>query len=357
MTNLVPTLFLAFVAGYLSSSVLAQSLPLVIESQGSFCAGGTVIPSTEKYNPYHPVPAGQTLHGDHASVFYQIPPNPKKNALVFLHGAGQSARTWQTTPDGREGMQNIMLRKGYPVYLVDQPRRGEAGRSTVDGKISASPDEQFWWGQFRIGLWPERYEGSQFAVSPEAQEQFFRQMTPNTGPYNAKVIADAVASVFDRTGKGVLVTHSQGCGPGWLAAMKTDKVKAIVAYEPGSGFVFPEGEVPDPIANNSFFSPLKAESVPMDEFLKLTKIPICIYYGDYVSKTVTKNPHLDYWRAALLMAEKWADTVNRYGGNAKVVLLPEQGLKGNSHFPFSDINNREVIELFSNWLDKELEPK
>ena len=77
---------------------------------------------------------GQTLHGDHATVFYQIPSNPRPYPLVFLHGAGQSMRTWQTTPDGREGFQNIFLRKNYPVYLVDQPRRGWSGRSTVDAE-------------------------------------------------------------------------------------------------------------------------------------------------------------------------------------------------------------------------------
>ena len=37
-----------------------------------------------------------------------------------------------------------------------------------------------------------------------------------------------------------------GGGPGWSAAMKNENIKAIVAFEPGSNFVFPAGEVPDP---------------------------------------------------------------------------------------------------------------
>ena len=28
--------------------------------------------------------------------------------------------------------QNIFLRRGFGVYLIDQPRRGNAGRSTVE---------------------------------------------------------------------------------------------------------------------------------------------------------------------------------------------------------------------------------
>ena len=93
----------------------ASQKPISIERQGTFSAGGTVIPAKEPYNPMKPTPEGQTLHGDHASVFYQIPVHARKYPLVFLHGAGQSMRTWQTTPDGREGCQNVFLRRGFGV--------------------------------------------------------------------------------------------------------------------------------------------------------------------------------------------------------------------------------------------------
>ena len=73
---------------------------------------------------------GHKYHGDHAYVFYQKPVDARKYPLVFAHGVGQFSKTWETTPDGREGFQNIFLRKGFSTYLVDQPRRGNAGRST-----------------------------------------------------------------------------------------------------------------------------------------------------------------------------------------------------------------------------------
>ena len=183
----------------------SNSSLLVIREQGSFAAGGTVIPAREPYNPLKPQAAGQTLHGDHAYVFYQIPADARKYPLVFLHGAGQSAKTWETTPDGREGFQNIFLRRGFGVYLIDQPRRGDAGRSTVSATVEAKPDEQFWFGQFRLGIWPDFFEGTQFARGDESLNQFFRQMTPNTGPYDAEVISDAMTAVFDRIGSGILV--------------------------------------------------------------------------------------------------------------------------------------------------------
>jgi hypothetical protein len=50
------------------------------------------------------------------------------------------------------------------------------------------------------------------------------------------------------------------------------------------------------------------------------------------------------------MAKKWRDTVNKYGGNVTVIHLPEIGIKGNTHFPFSDLNNIEIADLLSKWL-------
>jgi hypothetical protein len=47
---------------------------------------------------------------------------------------------------------------------------------------------------------------------------------------------------------------------------------------------------------------------------------------------------------------KWATLLNEYGGDATVIHLPEIGLHGNTHFPFSDLNNVEVADHLSKWL-------
>ena len=107
---------LAVLLGSFALASFAQ--PIMIEKQAK-----------KTFDPYHPEPDAMTLHGDHANIIYQIPAHAKDVSLMFLHGAGQSMRTWQTTPDGREGFQSVFLRKGYPVYLIDQPRRGDAGRN------------------------------------------------------------------------------------------------------------------------------------------------------------------------------------------------------------------------------------
>ena len=56
------------------------------------------------------------------------------------------------------------------------------------------------------------------------------------------------------------------------------------------------------------------------------------------------------------MARLWRDTVNRHGGDATVVHLPEIGIMGNTHFPFSDLNNVEIADQVSKFLsDKGLD--
>ena len=174
--------------------------PLTIQEQGSFAVGGTVLRSPGTYNNNKPTAEGQSLHGDHLYAFYQVPQNPKALPIVMLHGAYQSARSWETTSDGREGFQTIFLRRGFPVYLVDQPRRGRAGNSTVATTIEPTPNDQLFFDQFRIGTWPNYFDSVQFDRKPETLNQFFRSVTPNTGPYDAGVISDAMSALFDRIG-------------------------------------------------------------------------------------------------------------------------------------------------------------
>lgn len=302
------------------------------------------------YDPTRADPAGQTLHGDHALVNYQVPVDPKYCPLVFLHGNQQSAKTWQTTPDGREGFQNLFLRRGHPVYLVDQPRRGAAGRSTRRGVIETRTEDQALFDLFRVGVWPAFFPGVQFPRDAASLDQYFRQITPNTGPFDIKVSSDAIAALFERIGAAVLVSHSQGGGVGWFAAMKTANMRAIVSYEPGSNFPFPEGEVPPPMPSSA--GTLAAVQVPREEFLKLTRMPILIVYGDYIPQQATANRGQDQWRVRLAMARLWQQTVNRHGGDVTVLCLPEVGIRGNTHFPFSDLNNVAIADEMSSFLSR-----
>jgi hypothetical protein len=127
--------FLAGMGGLAASASLATAAglgqeiesgeALVLKAQGSFAIGGTVITGAN----------GDTFHGDHAYVQYQIPQNPRDLPLVMWHGGGQFSKTWESTPDGRDGYQNIFLRRGFSTYIIDEPRRGRAGRTTIGTTI------------------------------------------------------------------------------------------------------------------------------------------------------------------------------------------------------------------------------
>lgn len=95
-------------------------------------------------------------------------------------------------------------------------------------------------------------------------------------------------------------------------------------------FIFPENEMPAPVKTT--FAPLSASAmgVPMNEFLKLTRIPIVIYYGDFIAEKPDTAVGPDKWRSEYEMAKQFVMTVNRHGGDATLVHLPDIGIKGNS---------------------------
>ena len=314
-----------------------------------FSAGGTVTDPVEgEYDPttnwLDAARPGNTAHVDHANVFYQIPASDNGNPIVYLHGYGQSRMGWMTTPDGREGWSDIFLKSGHGAFLVDQPRRGEAGATTwmtADGFLDAwaedskeyKPGDQAWYTHFRIGrVAPERYEGSQFPEGDEAQNQFFRQMTPNTGNYDQAVDAAALGAVLEEvkkmTGnKAIYMTHSQGGAVGWDTPV--ENISAIVAIEPGGT---PE------IGSQQYEKLLQAD------------IPIVIYFGDYIDNGPEDIASTGFWKAVRDGALQFMENYNADGGDCTVVDLPKEGITGNSHFMFQEMNNGEIAEHIENWL-------
>jgi len=327
----------------------STAAPLAIAAQGSFAAGGTVTHRTGVFDARHPMnPAGQTLHGDHARVTFQVPVDARALPLLFWHGWWVDSSCWDTTPDGREGFRTLFLRRGFPVYLLDQPRRGSAGKTTVAAEITTQPNEQWFFNQFRLGLWPDLYDGGQFASDPGALEQFFRAMVPDTGPLDPEVIVAGASAAIDRIGPVVLVTHSHAGGFGWLTQVRNRNVRAVVSIEPGSGFVFPAGELPEAMPSSN--GTLEPVSIPLEEFEALTRVPIIVYYGDNIPTEPTDIAGRDNWRTRVAMARLWVDAINRQGGDATFVSLPERGIHGNTHFAFSDLNNHQIADQITTFL-------
>ena len=338
-----------FLIFFLTIQFFKLSSTLNIKKQGMFSAGGTVLTSegTFDVSNYYTSRAGSTLHVDHANVLYQIPENDKKLPMVFLHGYGQSRMGWMTTPDGREGWSDIFLKKGYSVFLVDQPRRGEAGQTSVNGTISNEPSDQTWYTQFRIGTYINNSftfnENSQFPQGSENLDQFFRQMTPDTamdsvaGDQNIDitVVAKAIAAVIDKVysmtnKKSILFTHSQGGMPGWETARYTDNIASIIAIEPGMG-----------------------PTVGSDQYNTLVqkKIPIAFYYGDYIGENYTSVPAAAMWTMMRQSAYTFSENYNEDGVKCTVYDLPNEGIYGNDHMMFQDLNNDVIADHIEKWIE------
>ena len=226
---------------------------------------------------------------------------------------GQSGRSWESTPDGREGFQALLTRRDWPLYIIDQPRRGRAGyTASARDDASAHPtsaSERGVWNAFRNGIWvpgqkASLYPGVRFPSTSAAIDQFFRQQTFNTGQEARTTeyltsMGNTAAALLRQTGPAVLVTHSNSGKYGWFTAMASGAVKAIVAYEPGQ-FVFPEGETARdiPFKNalaNEMLQPIKVSS---ESFRKLTRMPILIIYGDNIATEPSDIFNVDVWRIA-----------------------------------------------------------
>lgn len=341
---ILPALLLLF-AG------VARAQNIMIAKQGHFSVGGQTIQRQGTYDNSKFVgwaeqeETGQSYRSDHAFVDYQIPVDGKKLPLVYVHGYGGSGVCWQMTPDGRDGFATLMLRRGWSSYVVDLPGRGRAGRTSETTTVKPVADEMFWFDIWRIGIWPDFNEGVQFPKDSVSLSQFFREMTPDLSDHNQDV--PALGALAKRVGSHILVTHSAGGFPGWMSAMQNGEVEAVVSYEPG-GFVFPEGEVPERI--DGLTGGVAGTPVSMEQFRRLTEIPIVLYFGDYIPETPSNNLSDENWRVRLQMARKFVETINRHGGNALLVELPKIGVYGNTHFLMQDLNNEELANLLDKWL-------
>lgn len=338
------------------SAYAAQSEGTIeLKTMGSLFFGGSVAQTAN----------GSTFHGDHGYAQYYIPQNARTYPLIMWHGMGQSGRSWESTPDGREGYQALLTRDDWAVYIIDQPRRGRAGYTNAPkddaSKHPTSASEGGVWEAFRNGIWQPGekagvYENSQFPLTPDAVDQFFRQQTFNTGieprtnEYRA-FMGQTMAALTEETGPAILLTHSNSGQYGWFSAMATDKIKAVVAYEPGQ-IVLPESVATPilPYKNVLAFENLQPIKVPDNEFNKLTKIPIMIVYGDNIAAQPSEIFNVDVWRLSKAYAEEFVKQINARGGDAVLVSLPELGIKGNTHVPFADKNNLQIADMLEEYL-------
>lgn len=313
----------------------AAQPPLVLDSMGAFEVGGKVISN--------PNDANQTLSCDHGYVEYFIPAKKRQVGLIMWHSS--STKVWENRWDGGEGYKSIFLRQRYPVYLWDGPRVGRAnwGCETITYKPDYFDQRNYLAWRFgpSFGTW---HPGVQFPTDDkEAWNQATRARYDEFDTLgNALLQAEAGGQAIDRIGPVVALTNSAGGWRAMLSALnaKSSNMKGIVAYET-PGFVFPEGEGLPPAPN----APFGPNSVPLADFMKLTRFPMQMVFGDNSASHPT-------WSVHARNAKTFCEVVNKHGGDCEVLHLPDAGLRGNTHIPFADLNNEAVAKELQKWLQR-----
>lgn len=324
-----------FVLASLVVAAPAMAEPLTIEKQGSFFVGGRTIKS-DTLSTLPAYAASGTITVDQMYVRYQVPVDPKKLPVTLIHGCCLTGKTWETTPDGRMGWDEYFVRKGHPTYVIDQVSRGRsaADPSVVNSvKLGKTPldktppifaaGQEAAWAIFRFGSeYPKVHPGMLFPL--EAQDEFWKQMVvdwaatlPTPNP-----TVPALSELAKKLDGTILISHSQsGIYPFQTAALDTKGIAAIVSIEPG-GCPAPTGD--------------------LTPYLKM---PIMVLFGDYVDDAPR-------WAPRLKLCREFAEAMKKAGGRTELLVLPEIGIKGNSHMLMQDKNSLQIADLLIAWIEK-----
>lgn len=311
---------------------------LRVKEVGSYHVGGRTatlsgLPEREMtYSPGSP-PVKLNPNGDFAVeqmyVRYTRLAEPRgKVPLLLWHGGGLSGVTFETKPDGQPGWEMYFLRAGWDVYVSDAVERGRASWARYPEIFKTEPvfrTAKEAWELFRFGKTydsdPARrvaLPGTQFPVQSFAQ--FAKQSVPRWASNDAATQA-AYDQYVEQACPCVILVHSQGGNFAFQAALRhPDKVKAVVAVETSSS--------PDPAAT---------------DFARLKGVPMLWVWGDYVDD-------YPFWQAIFQRQEAFRQGLVRAGGRGDVIVLPRQGIRGNSHMLMMDRNSDQVAVLIQQWL-------
>lgn len=326
--------------GSVSSIVYAQTQrpdpgPLIIAHQGSFFIGGRDVKS-DTLSTLPAYASSGTVTVDQMYVRYQVPVGQLGAPITLIHGCCLTGKTWETTPDGRMGWDEYFVRHGHPTYVIDQVWRGRSAgdisaiNAVKTGKSSVvtlptvfAAGHESAWAIFRFGKeYPQTMPGMRYPIA--AQAEFWKQMVPDSigSLATPNPTVPALSELAQKIGNTVLMSHSQsGIYPFQTAVLSQKGIAAIVAIEPG------------------------ACPTPTDDLKPYVGLPILVLFGDYVDEFPRWAPRLANCRA-------FAKAANAAGGKAEVLVLPEIGIKGNTHMLMQDDNSLDIADILLDWIGK-----
>lgn len=311
---------------------------LRVKEVGSFHVGGaqvalTGLPVREiTYSPGSPPvklnPNGEFWSGQMYAHYTRLADPKGQVPLLMWHGGGLAGMTFETKPDGAPGWEMFFLKAGWDVYVSDAVERGRASWSRFPEIYKSEPvfrTAKEAWELFRFG---RRYDsdpakreampGTQFPL--EAFSQFTAQGIPRWAT-NDPATQAAYDQYVEKVCPCVIVVHSQGGNFAFNAALRyPDKVKAIVAVETSGS--------PDPATA---------------DYARLKGVPMLWVWGDYLDE-------FGFWQAIVKRQEAFRQGLVAAGGRGDLLMLPQRGIRGNSHMLMMDRNSDQVATLIQQWL-------
>ena len=117
-----------------AGNVMAQALkdvqtsdtPLVLKAQGSFFVGGEKVEQTQ--GELGDLGPGGHITVNQMYVRYMVPQGGDGNVpVVMVHGATLTGKSWETTPDGRMGWDEVLRAQGPSRLRAGPGRAGAIG--------------------------------------------------------------------------------------------------------------------------------------------------------------------------------------------------------------------------------------
>jgi pimeloyl-ACP methyl ester carboxylesterase len=372
----------AALAMALGAATLASAQePLAVAKEGYFFVGGKYAMAGDR----------QVMTGQ-AYVEYQVPRrHTQPYPLVIVPGAAQTATNFTGTADGREGWAQFFLRRGYAVYIVDQPGRSRSGYQPDTEGPQAFPQvlnvQQRFTAPERYKLWPQARLHSQWPGSGMAGDPVFDQFMASQVPFVQRAETtqtlnrDALAALIDKLGPVILMVHSQAGAYGLLAAdARPNGVKALLEVEGASPPVhdiqlvgapdwFRYGDVSKPwgltaipmtyapaAANASdlaFEQQEKADAPdlakcwlqkePARQLVNLVKIPIALVSGEASFYAPYAHCLIKYLEQA--------------GVHPTWLNLGAMGIHGNGHMMMLEKNSDRIADAMEKWVRKAVTEK
>jgi pimeloyl-ACP methyl ester carboxylesterase len=308
--------------------------PLVLRDFGSFFVNGKVITTNFPNAPATGSPVPGRMVVNQMYVQYLIPQkiNPKMYPVIMVHGSGHTGKTWETTPDGREGWATYFVRRGVPVYLVDQAGRARSGfdqtsinQAKFESNASLIPSPGLVkfthvnaWSVFRFGPSPDVWwPDTQFPT--EFLDQYLAQLVPNTevtldGGARVNTVNGMIA-LLDKIGPAIVMVHSQSGIFGSLTSIaRPNLVQAFVDVE-GTA----------------------ACQLTPEQTTALAQVPTLVVAGDHG------------WPGEAF-CRPLVNALKAAGGNAYFFATYEHLGRGNTHMLMLDKNNLQIADRIFGWL-------